>query len=192
MPVVGAGDRVPRPVRDFRVGEDDARVRVARIRVRPHVPVALRRVGARARLLEPRVVARGVVHDEVGDHAHAELVRLVDEAAEVVHDPVVRVDGEEVRDVVAAVLERRGVHRQEPDAVDPEPLEVLELLGQAAQVARAVAVAVEEPANVDLVEDRALEPERIGLEPVPGLRRRLCAGLLRPHFTEPASRPSAK
>ena len=49
------------------------------------------------------MIARGVVHDEVGDHAHAELVRLVDEAAEVVHDAVVGVDAEEVGDVVAAV-----------------------------------------------------------------------------------------
>ena len=138
------------------------------------------------------MVARGVVHDEVGDHAHAELVRLVDEAAEVVDDAVVGMDAEEVRDVVAAVLERRGVHRQQPDAVDPEPLEVLELLGQPAQVARPVAVAVEEPADVDLVEDRPLEPQRVGLKPVAGLCGRLAAGLLRPHFTEPASRPSAK
>ena len=137
MPVVRPGDRIPRPVGDLRVGEDDAGVLVARIRVRPHVPVALRRVGARARLLEPRVVARGVVHDEVGDHAHAELVRLVDEAAEVLDDAVVGMDAQEVRDVIAAVLERRRVHRQEPHAVDPEPLEVLELLGEPAQVARA-------------------------------------------------------
>ena len=121
-----------------------------------------------------------------------ELVRLVDEAAEVVHDAVVGVDAEEVGDVVAAVAQRRGVHRQEPDAVDPEPLEVLELLGQPAQVAGAVAVAVEEAADVDLVEDRALEPQRIGLEPVPWLCWRLAAGLLRPHFTEPASSPCTK
>ena len=192
VPVVRAGDRVPRPVGDLGVGEDDARVLVELIGVRPHVPVALRRVRARARLLEPRVVARGVVHDEVGDHAHAELVRLVDEAAEVVDDAVVGMHAEEVGDVVAAVLERRGVHRQQPDAVDPEPLEVLELLGQPAQVARAVAVAVVEPAQVDLVEDGPLEPQRVGLKPVAGLRGRLCAGVLRPHFTEPASSPCTK
>ena len=138
------------------------------------------------------MVARGVVHDEVGDHAHAELVRLVDEAAEVVDDAVVGMHAEEVGDVVAAVLERRRVHRQQPDAVDPEPLEVLELLGQPAQVARAVAVAVVEPAQVDLVEDGPLEPQRVGLEPVPGLRGRLCSGVLHPHFTEPASSPCTK
>ena len=78
----------------------------------------------------------------------------------------------EVGDVVAAVAQRRPVERQQPDAVDPQPLEVVELLGQAAEVARAVAVGVEEAADVDLVEHRALEPQRLGLEPLAGLRVR--------------------
>ena len=89
----------------------------------------------RARLLEPRVVGRGVVHHEVGDHAHAALVRRLDERAEVVDRPVVGVDGVEVGDVVAAVAQRRRVERQQPEAVDAEPLEVVELLGQPAEVA---------------------------------------------------------
>jgi hypothetical protein len=55
------------------------------------------------------------------------------------------VDGVEVGDVVAAVAQRRLEHRQEPDAVDAQPLQVVELLGQPAEVPGAVAVAVEEP-----------------------------------------------
>jgi hypothetical protein len=121
-----------------------------------------------------------VVHHEVGDHADATLVGLLDEVAHVLDDAVVRVDLEIVGDVVAAVAQRRLVEGQQPDAVDAEPLQVVELLRQPAEVARAVAVAVEEAADVDLVEDRRLEPQRLGLEPVPGLAhrtstRRMCA-----------------
>ena len=90
--------------------------------------------------------------------------------AEVVDRPVVGVDGVEVGDVVAAVAERRRVHGQQPDAVDAQPLQVVELLGQPAEVARAVVVRVEEAADVDLVEDGALEPQRVGLEPLARLR----------------------
>ena len=122
--------------------------------------------GALARLLEPRVLARGVVHHEVGDHAHPALVRRLDERRELVERPELRRDREEVRDVVAAVPERRGVERQEPDAVDPEPLEVVELLAEAAEVAHAVVGGVEEGARVELVEDGRLEPVRLRLEPV--------------------------
>src|SRR5256714_13487975 len=89
----------------------------------------------------------------------------VDEVVDVVDVPVVRVDREEVRDVVAAVAQRRVVEGQQPDAVDAQPLEVVELLDQAAEVTGAIAVAVEEAADVDLVEDGRLEPERLGLEP---------------------------
>ena len=52
-----------------------------------------------------------------------------------------------------------------------EPLQVVELLREPAQVAGAVVVAVEEAADVDLVEDRALEPQRVGLEPLPAALR---------------------
>jgi hypothetical protein len=95
-------------------------------------------------------------------------VRLLDEFAEVLHGSVVGMEGEEVRDVIAAVAERRLVHRQQPEAVDAEPLEVVELVHQPAKVAGAVVVAVEEPTDVDLVEDRPLEPQRIPLEPLLG------------------------
>ena len=125
-------------------------------------------VGSVAARLEPRVVGRGVVHDEVGDHAHPALVRLVDEVGEVLDVAVVRMDAEEVGDVVAAVAQRAREAREQPEAVDAEPLQVVELLGEAAEVAGAVVVAVVEPAQVDLVEDRLLEPQRIALEPVSG------------------------
>src|SRR5581483_5518115 len=109
----------------------------------------------------------------VGDDAHAALVGLVDERAEVLDAAVVRVDRVVVRDDVAAVAERRCVHRQQPDAVDPEPLEVVELLRQPAEVAGSVVVPVEEAADVDLVEDGPLEPQRVGLEPLAGLAHRM-------------------
>ncbi len=165
VPVVLAAHRVERPVGRLGVDEDDPRVGVRLVGVRPDVPVSLRAVRVAARLLEPRMVGGRVVHDEVGDDAHAAAVGLRDELAEVLDRAVVGMDREEVRDVVAAVFERRLVHRQEPDAVDAEPLEVVELLDEPAKVAGAVVVPVEEPADVDLVEHGPLEPQRIPLEP---------------------------
>jgi hypothetical protein len=76
-----------------------------------------------------------------------------------------RQDLEEVGDVVAAVAQRRLVDRQQPQAVDAEPLQVVHLVGQAADVAGAVAAGVVEAADQHLVEDRALVPVRVvGLE----------------------------
>ena len=177
VPVVGAAGRIPRPVRGLGVDEDDARVLVPLVGVRPDVPVGLRAVRVAPGLLEPGVIRARVVHHEVGDDAHALLVGRLDEGAEVLDGPVVGVDREEVGDVVAAVAQRAPVHRQQPDDVDAEPLEVVQLLRQAGEVAGAVVVSVEEAADVDLVEDGALEPERVALEPV--ARRLLGDGLRR-------------
>ena len=114
-----------------------------------------------AALLEPRVLVAGVVHHEVGHDADAPLVGLVHQLDHVGQDAVGRVDGEEVADVVPAVAQRRGVEGQQPDAVDAQPVQVVESLGQAPQVAAAVAARVGEAPQEDLVEHRSPVPLRI-------------------------------
>ena len=90
----------------------------------------------------------------------ASLTKCVDVAQGAVH----RVDVRVVGDVVAVVAQRRGIERQQPERVDAEILQVGELFDQAAEVADAVGVAVVESADVQLVDDRVLVPERIVLE----------------------------
>ena len=67
----------------------------------------------------------------------------------------------EVADVVAAVAQRRVVERRQPKTVDAKPFQVVELLGQAAQVTSAVGVRVVERADEHLVEHGVLEPRAI-------------------------------
>ena len=81
-----------------------------------------------------------VVADQLGDHAQPALVRLSHQPAHVAHRPVGRVDVVVVGDVVAVVLAGARVERQEPQRVDAEILEIVELLGQAGEIADAVAV----------------------------------------------------
>jgi hypothetical protein len=52
-----------------------------------------------------------------------------------------------VGDVVAVVTPRRGAERQQPECVDAEIVDVIELRGEAAEIADAVVVAVEEGAD---------------------------------------------
>ncbi len=145
VPVEGLRLRVPGPVGGLGVDEDDAGVQVLLVGVGPHVPVALGRPRL-AGLLEPGVLVGGVVHHHVGDHPEAAGVGGLQEVVEVPEGAVVGQDREVVADVVAAVAQGRGVDRQQPDAVHPQPLQVVEPLGQAAEVTLAVPVAVLEPA----------------------------------------------
>src|SRR5262249_5082665 len=64
-------------------------------------------------------------------------------------------------DVVAVVAERRRIEGQQPQGIDAEPLQIIEPPGQARKVADAVVVAVEEGADVRLVDDGVLVPEAI-------------------------------
>ena len=63
-----------------------------------------------------------------------------------------------VGNVVAAVPVRRGEVRREPQGVDTEVFEIIELFGQALKVADPIAVAIGKRARVDLIENSFLPP----------------------------------
>src|SRR5262249_52515415 len=80
---------------------------------------------------------------------------------EIPEDAELRQDRGEVGDVVAAVAQRRGVDGQQPDAVDAQPLQVVQARRQPGQVPGAVAVGVVEAADQNLVEQGAFVPLRV-------------------------------
>ena len=161
MPVVLLTFLVKGPVGRLDVEEDHPHLAEAVVVVGPHVPVGLRVVARRPRLGEPRVLVAGVVHDEVRDDPDPPAMRVVHDRDEVVDAAELGRDRQEVADVVAAVVQRRRVERQEPDAVDAEPLQVVELLPQALEISDPVRVRVVEAPRQQLVEDGALVPPRI-------------------------------
>ncbi len=130
--------------------------------VGPHVPVPMGGGARRTGVDEPGVLVAGVVGHDVHEHPDAALPRRRDEAVEVVERAELRGDGAEVRDVVAPVRIGRDGDRREPDAVDAEPLQVVEVLDDAGDVAHAVGVAVGEGPRVDLVQDGRLPPRLVG------------------------------
>ena len=162
VPVVRLGRVVPRPVRLLGVGEDDPDALILLVGVAPDVELTFRRSGRRPpRGLEPRMLIRRVIDDQLGDHPQLPAVRLLDEAIEVGQRAIARVDVLVVGDVVAVVPQRRRVEGQEPDRVDAEALDVFQLLRQAREIADPVVRAVEERADVGLVDDGILVPEGI-------------------------------
>ena len=107
------------------------------------------------------MLIRRVVGDQLNDNAQPAAVCFGDQRPHVVQRAVIGMDGEEIRDVIAIVSQRRGEDGQHPDRVHAQPLEVVQLAGQAGQVADAVAVAVGIGPDENLVEDGVTVPERI-------------------------------
>ena len=132
------------------------------------------------------LVAR-VVRDEIEHHADAALRRLAHELLGVGQRAERGIDRAVVGDVVAPVLVGRQHDRIEPDALDAEPLQMVEAGGDPAQVADAVGVRVHVGAGIDLVEHAVAPPRAPRLvsrhlghaaEPTrPGWRRQVAAAV---------------
>ena len=162
MPEIRLGDRIPGPVRAFGIDENDAGAQILLIAVAPDVEVPFRGAGGRlARGLEPRVLVGGVVDDEFGHHLQSEAMGLQKHGAKIVERAELRVDVGIFRDVVAVVLQRRGIERHEPDRVHTQVPDVFELRGESSKVADSIGVRIEERFDVELVDDRVFVPKRV-------------------------------
>src|SRR5271166_44144 len=165
VPIIGAGDRVPGPVRAFRIDEYDTRAGVFAVVIRPDVEIApgsARLCAARA--LKPRMLVGGVVDDELGDDAYSPPVRGLHEPPEVGERAVVGMHVAVFADVITVIQPRRGIERQQPYGIDAEIGDVIELGDQAGKIADSVIVGIEKRFHVHLVDDRVLVPERIANE----------------------------
>jgi hypothetical protein len=118
------------------------------------------------------MLVRGVVDDEVDQHADAALLGGVGEFDEIAEGPVGRIDPVVIRDVVAVVLSRRGLERHQPDRGDPEPVQIIEPAHQALEIAYAVRIGVHVGANREAVDDRVLVPEILDHPIGPGRQER--------------------
>ncbi len=130
------------------------------LRIGPHVPVAVSCGPGGPGVDEPRMAVAGVARNEVHEDPDPAAPGLGDEPVHVVLAPQLGVDRQVVGHVVAPVRVRRDVDRTEPDAVHPQPAQVVEVVDDPSEVADAVAVRVGERSGIDLVEDSRLPPWR--------------------------------
>ena len=90
------------------------------------LPLHAARAGGQ-RGLKPRMLGAGVVGHQIHGDLDAPGVRGLDEPVQRVDAAEQRVDVARVRHVVAVIGHRRDDHRVEPDGVDAQQLEVVEL-----------------------------------------------------------------
>jgi hypothetical protein len=146
----------------FPRGAAEGRIPVVRrpavLAVAPDIPVPLRVIAAGAGFLKPRVLIGGVVEHQVQDHPDVPAVGVFEEAAEILQGPVFRGHVHVVRDIVTPIHQRGGVVGAQPDGLDPQVLEVIQMATDPLQVSDAISVRVREAAGVDLIEHGLLPP----------------------------------
>src|SRR5215207_8514837 len=114
----------------------------------PHVEGVMGRLTTHPRRFEPRMLIGSVLHDQIDDDANAALAgrsREVDEVAERAEPSIHAVI---VHYVVTAVALRARIEGHQPHTCDAEPCEIVELARQSVEVAHAIAIRIEEGADV--------------------------------------------
>ncbi len=109
-------------------------------------------------LAEPGVLAGAVVRDDVEQHLDAEPPRGAHQQVELAEVAEERVDVAVVGHVVAVVVLRRGIEGAQPDPVDAELLQVRQPGPDPGEIADAVTGAVQEAADIHLIDHGVAPP----------------------------------
>src|SRR5262245_32539193 len=102
------------------------------------------------------MLIRRVVDDELGDDTDISTMGLVDEAIEIRESAVGGMDILVIGNVIPIVAQRRWIERQQPQRIDAERLEIVQLLGHPAEISYAIVVGVEKCTDVRLIDDCVL------------------------------------
>ena len=156
--VVLAASGVPSP---GRTGEDGLPVvgwRTIGTRVRPDIPVRSGPAAGLATVVEPRMLVRCVRKHQIGDDLEAEGMGACDQAIEIGQGSEYGIDVAIVCHVIAEILHGRGEEGAEPDGVDAERGDMIEVPGNAGQIPNAVAVRISETARIDLIDHSPAPP----------------------------------
>src|SRR5688500_15477946 len=141
------------------ITEDDPGVPIFFGGITPDVILALNASRLRtSRALKPRVLVGCMVNHQLRDHPQRTAVRLLQQFLEIVERAINRIYGVIISDVVPVIAQRRGIKGQQPKRRNPEILEIIELLGDTAEITDAIAVAIVERSYVRLVNDRVAIP----------------------------------
>ena len=99
-----------------------------------------------------------MVDDQIQHHFDSAFFPLCDQAIKIGKIAVARIDRLIIRDVVTEIHLRRREHGRQPDRINPKLLQVVQVVNDALQVARAVVIAIGVTARIDLIDYGVLPP----------------------------------
>lgn len=104
------------------------------------------------------MLIRGVIWYQVEHDADAVPMSLRNQPVEARQRSEVGMHVAVVTDIVTPIPQWRRIDGAQPDRIDAEPRQIVEVRDDAIEVADAVTIRIRETARIDLVEDRVLPP----------------------------------
>ena len=159
MPEIGVRNGVPGPVGSFAIDENDAPFRELVVRLGLDVEIPLRGPGSRVPgTLKPGMLIGSMVENQLRNDMHLAGMGGIHQPPEIVECTEFRTDAFIVEHVVAVVPARRRIERQEPDCIDAERCQVIQLPRQSGKIAESIPIGIEERLYMELVDDSILMP----------------------------------
>ena len=124
VPCFGFAIVVPRRFLD--AGKYHPFIRVRRLLLRPDVPVPIFGIWIGARLLEPWMLIRSVVHHQIDQNTNAALFGAVGKLDEIAERTVARIDIVIVGDVVTIVSTGRSLKGHQPNRGHAQSMQIIE------------------------------------------------------------------
>ena len=157
MQIIFLPQVIPLPRLAFKVAVPVVRQLSVRLCGPPDIIIRIR-LNAPPGFLEPFVLVARMIDNQIHNELHAALVKPLQNGPERLHAAIFRRNVRVIRNIIAAVRTGRRIERREPDAVDAELLQIIQLFQYPPQIADPVAVAVAEAPGPDLIKNLVLIP----------------------------------
>ena len=126
--------------------------------VTPNVPIVLGIISAGLGFDEPGMFIGSVVQNHIHQDLQPPGVGLPEQNLHIFQVTEERIDVLIIGNIVTIVILGRLKHRRQPDGIHAQALDVIQLLGNAPDIAQAVTVGVTETAGIDLINNGLLPP----------------------------------
>ena len=109
-------------------------------------------------LLEPLMLVRAMIDDQVHHDIHIPLVSLRQKLIKLLHGTKNPVNLLVISNIIALVHKRRLVNRGNPDNIHPQLLQVVQLADNPPQITDAIPIGIQEALGVNLISHLAMPP----------------------------------
>src|SRR5258707_4527134 len=161
MQVILLAPGTPLPSRTAKHRKPVVRRCAVRLGICPDIPTCLRIVSTLAALLKPGMFVGGVRQDQINNDLDTAFMGAGDQDAEVCVRPKDRINGPIICDVASEIAHRRFVKRRDPDGINTECLDVIEVSIDTSDIPGSIAVSVKEASRIDLIDNCSSPPFRL-------------------------------
>ena len=109
-------------------------------------------------LHKPSMLIRGMVYHQIHDDLQPSLMGLFQHLIEILHRTELFHDRLIIANIISVVVIRRLIHRRQPDHIDAQLLQIIQLGRNSFQISDTIPIAIHKASRIDLIHHRFFPP----------------------------------